>query len=97
MSEYGARLTIDYNRICPNDKSGMVDIECDGPSGFVYACLGNGHGAQCSSAADEEKVLAFGSAVAKLVREHFGLVKPLLDENPGRPRNKTPTETLEDV
>lgn len=76
---HGAKLTVEFNRISPGDKSGMIHVDCEGPQGFHYACLGTHHGAQVCEGVDEEKVMAFGAAVAKLVREHFGEVVPLLD------------------
>jgi len=32
----------------------------------------------------EKRVMAFGAKLSALVKEHFGAVRPILDEEPGR-------------
>lgn len=81
---FGARLEIEYHRICPTDKSGMVNIDCAGPMGWHYADIGSHHGAQVCSAVDEAAVLAFGAALSRLVKKHFGKVRPLLESDIGQ-------------
>lgn len=81
---FGAILHIDYQRICPSDKSGMVNIDCDGPQGWSYADVGSHHGIQISDGVDKEKTMRFCDALSKLVKEHFGDVTPLLPYNVNR-------------
>lgn len=83
---FGATLTIEYHRISPNDKSGMVNIDCDGPQGWHYADIGSHRGAQVCEGVDAEKVHTFGAALSRLVKEHFGAVRPLLDHDVPRKR-----------
>ena len=81
---FGAVLHIDYQRICPSDKSGMVNIDCDGPQGWSYADVGSHHGIQIAEGVDEAKTVRFCDALSKLVKEHFGEVTPLLAYNVNR-------------
>ena len=53
---FGAVLHIDYQRICPSDRSGMVNIDCDGPLGWSYADVGSHHGIQIAEGVDEAKI-----------------------------------------
>lgn len=81
---FGAILHIDYQRICPSDKSGIVNIDCDGPQGWAYADVGSHHGIQIAEGVDKEKTMRFCDALSKLVKEHFGDVTPLLPYNVNR-------------
>ena len=78
---FGAILHIDYQRVCPIDKSGMVNIDCDGPRGWSYADVGSHHGIQIAEGVDEEKTMRFCDALSMLVKEHFGEVTTLLPYN----------------
>ena len=84
LERKGIFLQIDYQRISPNDKSGMVDVTCDGDESWVYADVGSHHGAQCKNSDAEKRVMSFGAKLSALVKEHFGAVRPMLDEEPGR-------------
>lgn len=77
----GQRLVIEYERICPSDKSGMVNITASGDVGWHYADVGSHHGMQGDQDGHDERVMQFGSALAKLVREHFGQVSPIVPHN----------------
>lgn len=77
----GIFLQIDYQRISPNDKSGMVDVTCEGDEAWVYSDVGSFHGAQCENETAEQRALAFGSELSQLVKKHFGSVSPILNEN----------------
>lgn len=78
-SEYGAHLVIAYHRVDPNDRLGMIDIECSGAAGWIFADVGSHFGSQVCEGVDRHRVDSFGLALAKLVRDHFGAVRPLLD------------------
>ena len=84
LERKGIFLQIDYQRISPGDKTGMVDVTCEGDAAWVYADVGSHHGAQCESAAQEKRVLTFGAKLSALIKEHFGAVRPILSEEPGR-------------
>lgn len=84
LERNGIFLQIDYQRISPTDKCGMVDVACEGDEAWVYADVGSHHGAQCENSDAEKRVMAFGAKLSALVKEHFGAVRPILDEEPGR-------------
>lgn len=84
LERKGIFLQIDYQRISPNDKTGMVDVTCEGDEAWVYADVGSHHGAQCENSDVEKRVMVFGSKLSALVKEHFGAVMPILNEEPGR-------------
>jgi hypothetical protein len=88
LERKGIYLTIDFQRISPNDKTGMVDITCEGDEVWVYADIGSHHGAQCNDDATEKRVMAFGAEVSALVKKHFGMVRPILDYNPSERKSK---------
>lgn len=83
LERKGIFLTIDFQRISPNDKSGMVDVTCEGDESWVYADVGSHHGAQCNDEATEKRAMAFGAKISALVKEHFGMVRPILNYNHG--------------
>lgn len=84
LERKGIFLQIDYQRISPGDKTGMVDVTCEGDEAWVYADVGSHHGAQCENSEAEKRVMAFGAKLSALVKEHFGAVRPILDEESGR-------------
>ncbi len=84
LERKGIFLQIDYQRISPNDKSGMVDVTCEGDEAWVYADIGSHHGAQCENSEAEKRVITFGAKLSALVKEHFGGVRPILNKEPGR-------------
>ncbi len=95
LERKGIFLQIDYQRISPNDKSGMVDVTCEGDEAWVYADVGSHHGAQCESEI-EKRVMDFGSKLSALVKEHFGAVRPILDEEPGRSKRMRSNDRISD-
>lgn len=97
LERKGIFLQIDYQRISPNDKSGMVDVTCEGDEAWVYADVGSHHGAQCENSEVEKRVMAFGAKLSALVKEHFGAVRPILDEEPGRSKRMRSNAKLTDA
>lgn len=80
----GIFLEISYQRISPTDKTGMVDVQCEGDEAWLYADIGGLHGAMCDSRATEKRVLAFGQKLSALIKQHFGQVRPILEEGVDR-------------
>lgn len=80
----GQHLEITYTRISPRDSTGMVDVAAHGAEEWIYACVGSHHGAQVAEGVDIDRVHNFGAALAKLVRAHFGAVRPILDHEPSK-------------
>lgn len=84
----GQRLEIEYERIDPSDKTGMVNISASGFNSWHYACVGTHHGMQGERDGHDERVMEFGAKLAKLVREHFGEVAPIMATPVGHVREK---------
>lgn len=73
------RLVVTFDRMWDSDRDGSVEVECSGAEDWHYANVGAYHGMQGTQEGEDPRVMEFGAALAAMVRDHFGAVRPLGD------------------